>query len=154
MHICSRELPRAEPGLTMKFPELLPKLRPYQRRAAFWMVQRERGLGATVSTRSADSSKRGTDTDEGPSTSAVSASTTTCFSDEHPLWFSVLPLDGSSEFFFNPYTYCSPMTLSGKPAVRKTRYISFVLFSWSCFGLTPLDLFIFVLITLPASANM
>lgn len=24
-------------------PDLLPKLRPYQRRAAYWMVQREKG---------------------------------------------------------------------------------------------------------------
>ncbi|XP_077216092.1 RING-finger, DEAD-like helicase, PHD and SNF2 domain-containing protein [Tasmannia lanceolata] len=32
-----------EPMLEDKYPDLLPQLRPYQRRAAYWMVQRERG---------------------------------------------------------------------------------------------------------------
>ncbi|CAM6114787.1 unnamed protein product [Calypogeia fissa] len=93
------------PVLDMSFPELLPNLRPYQLRAAFWMVHRERGLGARVGTHPS-TSETGTDTTSNhqvPSTSAVSA-TARCFPDEHPLWFSVQPLDGSSEFFFNPYT--------------------------------------------------
>ncbi|KAL0556995.1 hypothetical protein IC582_005513 [Cucumis melo] len=33
-----------EPGLDEDIPNLLPKLRPYQRRAAYWMVQREKGF--------------------------------------------------------------------------------------------------------------
>jgi E3 ubiquitin-protein ligase SHPRH len=33
---------RAEPMLEDDIPELLPELRPYQRRAAFWMVKREK----------------------------------------------------------------------------------------------------------------
>ncbi|KAH9308738.1 hypothetical protein KI387_036649 [Taxus chinensis] len=34
---------KEEPMLEVNFPELLPELRPYQRRASYWMVQRERG---------------------------------------------------------------------------------------------------------------
>lgn len=40
---------REEPMLEDEFPELLLQLRPYQRRAAYWMVQREKGtLKASV----------------------------------------------------------------------------------------------------------
>lgn len=35
---------RDEPMLEDELPELVPQLRPYQRRAAYWMIQRERGL--------------------------------------------------------------------------------------------------------------
>ncbi|KAK7261321.1 hypothetical protein RIF29_27630 [Crotalaria pallida] len=35
---------KTEPMLKDDIPELLPKLRPYQRRAAFWMVEWEKGL--------------------------------------------------------------------------------------------------------------
>ncbi|RDX63983.1 E3 ubiquitin-protein ligase SHPRH, partial [Mucuna pruriens] len=35
---------KAEPMLEDDMPELLPKLRPYQRRAAFWMVEREKAV--------------------------------------------------------------------------------------------------------------
>lgn len=34
---------RADAMIEEDFPDLLPKLRPYQRRAAYWMVQREKG---------------------------------------------------------------------------------------------------------------
>ncbi|KAK9793457.1 hypothetical protein WJX73_010752 [Symbiochloris irregularis] len=37
-----------EPALDMQLPQLLPQLRPYQRRAAGWMVAHEMGLGKTV----------------------------------------------------------------------------------------------------------
>lgn len=76
----------------MDFPELIPELRPYQRRAAYWMVQREKDpvvidssfddLGST-------------------STSGVKATRRV----EHPLWVPVDSLDGQSRFFFNPYRY-------------------------------------------------
>lgn len=33
---------KEEPMLEVNFPELLPELRPYQRRASYWMVQREK----------------------------------------------------------------------------------------------------------------
>lgn len=112
MRICL-PIPRSEPVLSVSFPELLPNLRPYQRRAASWMVHRERGLGARLDTHP-NTPETGTNTTrnhQSPSTSAVSG-TTRCFPDQHPLWFSLLPLDGSDEFFFNPYTYCSPITFS------------------------------------------
>ncbi|KAH1262852.1 E3 ubiquitin-protein ligase SHPRH [Glycine max] len=35
---------KSEPMLKDDIPELLPKLRPYQRRAAFWMVEREKAV--------------------------------------------------------------------------------------------------------------
>ncbi|XP_019456201.1 PREDICTED: E3 ubiquitin-protein ligase SHPRH isoform X2 [Lupinus angustifolius] len=38
-HLC-----RAEPVLKDDIPELLPELRPYQRRAAFWMIKREKRI--------------------------------------------------------------------------------------------------------------
>ncbi|KAH9767582.1 RING-finger DEAD-like helicase PHD and SNF2 domain-containing protein [Citrus sinensis] len=42
---------KAEPMLEEDLPDLLPLLRPYQRRAAYWMVQREKGDSANSSER-------------------------------------------------------------------------------------------------------
>ncbi|ERN04198.1 E3 ubiquitin-protein ligase SHPRH isoform X1 [Amborella trichopoda] len=36
---------KEEPMLKDELPDLIPQLRPYQRRAAYWMIQRERGEG-------------------------------------------------------------------------------------------------------------
>lgn len=72
----------------MDFPELVPELRPYQRRAAYWMVQREKGPKAFDDSGSA-------------STSGVK----TTKSLDHPLWVPVDSLDGQSRFFYNPYRY-------------------------------------------------
>lgn len=72
----------------MEFPELIPELRPYQQRAAYWMVKREKG--PTV-----------VDESGSPSTSEVKSTR----HKEHPLWVPVDSLDGQSRFFFNPYRY-------------------------------------------------
>lgn len=75
----------------MAFPELLPELRPYQRRAAFWMVQRERGLGAHHESEIIDSSCASTSLSEyGTGTG-------------YPLWVPVISLDSKSKFYYNPY---------------------------------------------------
>ena len=78
----------------MDFPELVPELRPYQRRAAYWMVQREKGLLAN-----------GQNSDDSGSASTSGGESTK--SVEHPLWVSVDSLDGQSRFFYNPYRYVS-----------------------------------------------
>lgn len=40
---------REDPFLDYDMPDLLPELRPYQRRAAYWMVQREiKGEGGSL----------------------------------------------------------------------------------------------------------
>ncbi|KAG0629280.1 hypothetical protein M758_1G090600, partial [Ceratodon purpureus] len=82
---------RAQPEMNMDFPELIPELRPYQRRAAYWMVQREKD--PVVIDNSLD--------DLGStSTSGVKATRRV----EHPLWVPVDSLNGQSRFFFNPYS--------------------------------------------------
>lgn len=42
---------KEDPVLEDDIPDLLPELRPYQRRAAYWMVQRERGISGSLSER-------------------------------------------------------------------------------------------------------
>lgn len=59
--------------------DLLPELRPYQRRAAYWMVQRERGDPITLG-------------DKKDTNQFIS-----------PLSISVGFLDSSSKMFFNPF---------------------------------------------------
>jgi len=76
----------------MDFPELIPELRPYQRRAAYWMVQREKGPVVT---------DKSPDYWGNASTSEVKTTRLV----EHPLWVPVDSLDGQSRFFFNPYRY-------------------------------------------------
>lgn len=76
----------------MDFPELIPELRPYQRRAAYWMVQREKG--PVVIDKSLDDSG-----------SASTSWVKTTRRVEHPLWVPIDSLDGQSRFFYNPYRY-------------------------------------------------
>ncbi|KAF6143028.1 hypothetical protein GIB67_041096, partial [Kingdonia uniflora] len=42
---------KGQPVLEDEFPDLLPELRPYQRRAAYWMVQREKGSSESLGER-------------------------------------------------------------------------------------------------------
>ncbi|XP_031278860.1 E3 ubiquitin-protein ligase SHPRH [Pistacia vera] len=70
---------KAEPMLEDDLPDLLPLLRPYQRRAAYWMVQREKGDSESLSER-----KRSR------------------FS--YPLCMPMDFLDTSSKMFYNPFS--------------------------------------------------
>eukprot|EP00850_Spirogloea_muscicola_P012812 SM000084S23148 [mRNA] locus=s84:552074:559947:+ [translate_table: standard] len=77
----TRRLVRPGPELDLDLPALLPVLRPYQRRAANWMVNRERGA---VDTAAPDGQRR-----------------------LHPLWTMVAPLGmapgGDEAVYYNPY---------------------------------------------------
>ena len=59
-------------------PELVPQLRPYQRRAAYWMIQRERGLSVS--------------SDKGMERPCLS-----------PFCVPVPLLDGTLMMFYNPF---------------------------------------------------
>ena len=59
-------------------PDLLPELRPYQRRAAFWMVEQERKIAASQGERERNQF-------------------------QSPLCVPVDFLDTSSKMFFNPF---------------------------------------------------
>ncbi|XP_020226329.1 E3 ubiquitin-protein ligase SHPRH [Cajanus cajan] len=70
---------KAEPMLEDDMPELLPKLRPYQRRAAFWMVEREKAVEESQGERERNQF-------------------------HSPLSIPVDFLDTSSQMFFNPFS--------------------------------------------------
>ncbi|KAL9315887.1 hypothetical protein ACSQ67_016888 [Phaseolus vulgaris] len=70
---------KAEPMLEDDIPELLPKLRPYQRRAAFWMVEREKAVEESQGERERNQF-------------------------HSPLCIPVDFLDTSSQMFFNPFS--------------------------------------------------
>lgn len=69
---------KAEPMLEDDIPELLPKLRPYQLRAAFWMVEREKAVEESQGERERNQF-------------------------HSPLCIPVDFLDTSSQMFFNPF---------------------------------------------------
>lgn len=69
---------RDEPLLDSELPDLLPHLRPYQQRAAYWMVQRERGVTDLACKK-------------------MQASITS------PFCVPVSSLDGNSTLFYNPF---------------------------------------------------
>ena len=119
-----------EPRYSQQPPQLLPQLRPYQQRALYWMLQRERAPKSSSS-----SSSRGVIADDTAAAtslaSAVGDSMGCVNSDEalHPLWSCVTPLppvnftvgssettgnftvksssgvdEGGSVFYVNPYS--------------------------------------------------
>jgi hypothetical protein len=71
---------RVNPMLADDIPDLLPELRPYQRRAAYWMVQREKG----------------------DSRSLVGSGKSSFLS---PLCLPVDFLDTRTKMFYNPFRY-------------------------------------------------
>ncbi|KAL2642434.1 hypothetical protein R1flu_010021 [Riccia fluitans] len=93
---------RTEECPDMSFPQLLPDLRPYQRDAAYWMVQRENGNGKTIRS----------------SESASASTSSKCNVDAHPSWLVVTPTDGSSEFYYNP--------ISGAVSLEPDDFVSYV----------------------------
>jgi E3 ubiquitin-protein ligase SHPRH len=80
----------------MAFMELLPELRPYQRRAIYWMIEREQGTTRT--------SYQSPITDPDATLKSENHSNNAGWS-EHPLWVPVASLDGMSRFFYNPYRF-------------------------------------------------
>ncbi|KAL3695861.1 hypothetical protein R1sor_009937 [Riccia sorocarpa] len=93
---------RTEECPDLSFPQLLPELRPYQRRAVFWMVQREEGNGKTL----------------GLSESASGSSTAKLNPEAHPSWLAVTTTDGSSDFYYNP--------ISGTVSLEPDDFVSYV----------------------------
>lgn len=91
-------LNRYAPMLTGHFPALLPTLRPYQRRAAAWMVARERGPY---------------------STSLEGASSSESVHRHHPLWSRVEALDGGEAFWYNPFV--GRLSRKGFPSAEYVR---------------------------------
>ncbi|KAJ7548808.1 hypothetical protein O6H91_07G028200 [Diphasiastrum complanatum] len=90
-----------EPTLDIQLEGLFPELRPYQRRAAYWMVQRERGPLVSCSV--------------GLDAVQDSSSASTSFEEEQesilqrsgsPIWIVVHSIDKSHQFFYNPFSGC------------------------------------------------
>lgn len=71
---------RTDPLLEDDIPDLLPVLRPYQRRAAYWMVQQEKGDSGSFSNIQRNHF-------------------------HFPLCIPVGFLDSSSKMFYNPFRY-------------------------------------------------
>lgn len=85
------------PGLDIELPQLVPKLRPYQSRAAYWMVKREKFLHAYGGS------------------SKCSPSSTSCDGFKPmlnlegikwPFCVEVVSIDGKSKFYYNPFSGC------------------------------------------------
>ncbi|GAQ81004.1 hypothetical protein KFL_000680200 [Klebsormidium nitens] len=92
---------RDAPMLSGHFPALLPTLRPYQRRAAAWMVACERGPNSTSpdspsTSESVHRSYGGLDSTSTPGAPGLES--------VHPLWLQAEALEGGESFWYNPFT--------------------------------------------------
>ncbi|KAG4954905.1 hypothetical protein JHK87_040499 [Glycine soja] len=79
LQVSMKPLSLQKPMLKDDIPELLPKLRPYQRRAAFWMVKREKAVEESRGEREGNQF-------------------------HSPLCIPVDFLDTNSQMFFNPFS--------------------------------------------------
>lgn len=101
-----------------EIPELLPELRPYQRRAAFWMVEREKALKESQGERERNQF-------------------------HSPLCVPVDFLDTRSKMFFNPFRLGF---LTGFQNITYTfLFIAQLMFGWFQFLSSPTTMFSFSL---------